>query len=136
MAQVYELVRNRRVVSIAADQYAVEAARLMMEQNIGALPVMRDGKLAGIVSERDIMNRVVAAGRSAGSTRVFEIMTADPRTISPEESVEECLFMMRELGFRHLPIVDDSGVKGVVSLRDILISYAAELEKRQQKLAG
>ena len=136
MAQVYELVRNRRVVSIAADQYAVEAARLMMEQNIGALPVMRDGKLAGIVSERDIMNRVVAAGRSAGSTRVSEIMTADPRTISPEESVEECLFMMRELGFRHLPIVDDSGVKGVVSLRDILISYAAELEKRQQKLAG
>ena len=71
MARVYDLVKDRRMIySVDANSTVLEAARFMTEHNIGAVPVLRDGELAGIFSERDIMNRVVAAGRSPGQTRV------------------------------------------------------------------
>ena len=88
--------------------------------------MLRDGELAGIFSERDIMNRVVAAGRSPGQTRVSEVMTANPRAVSVEETVENCLFIMREFGFRHLPITEGKKLKGLVSLRDIMLRAGAE----------
>src|SRR3989441_12989940 len=106
MALIYDLVKDRRVYSIEADHTVLEAARFMMEHNIGALPVLRNGELVGIFSERDIMNRVVAVGRMAGQTKVSEVMTANPRTVGVEETVDNCLFLMREFGFRHLPICE------------------------------
>jgi CBS domain-containing protein len=121
MATVYDLVKNRRVYSIDADKTVLEAARFMMEHSIGALPVLRDGELAGIFSERDVMNRVVAVGRTPGTTRISEVMTANPRAVDMNESVEECLFLMKEFGFRHLPIVSGKELKGLVSLRDLLL---------------
>src|SRR5262249_36413147 len=96
MALIYDLVKDRRGYSIEADHSVLEAARFMMEHNIGALPVVRNGELVGIVSERDIMNRVVAAGRLPGTTQVSEIMTANPKSVSPDETVEEGMFLMRE----------------------------------------
>src|SRR5215472_18248391 len=106
MALVYDLVRDRRLYTIDADKTVVEAARFMTEHNIGALPVLRDGELVGIFSERDIMNRVVAVGRLPGTTKISEVMTANPKTVSPDESIEDCLFLMREFGFRHVLIAD------------------------------
>ncbi len=108
----------------------------MMEHNIGALPVLRNGELAGILSERDIMNRVVAVGRTPGTTAVSEVMTANPRAVDANESVEECLFIMREFGFRHLPIIDGKDLKGVVSLRDVLMHQTAEMERQARKMAS
>ena len=67
------------------------------------------------------MNRVVAVGRQPGTTRVSEVMTARPRTVASQETVENCLFLMREFGFRHLPICDGKELKGLVSSRDILL---------------
>src|SRR5271169_5371678 len=99
MAMIYDLVKDRRVYSIEADHSVLEAARFMMEHNIGALPVLRNGELVGIVSERDIMNRVVAVGRMPGTTLVSEIMTANPKSINVDETVDNCLFLMREFGF-------------------------------------
>jgi CBS domain-containing protein len=131
-----ELVKDRRVYSVEATRTVLEAARYMMEHNVGALPVLRNGALIGILSERDIMNRVVAVGRTPGTTAVSEVMTANPRAVSADESVEECLFVMREFGFRHLPIVDGTEVKGLVSLRDILMSRAAEIERQAQRAAS
>ena len=125
MATVYDLVKDRRVYSIEADKTVLEAARFMMEHAIGALPVLRDNELVGIFSERDVMNRVVAAGRTPGTTKVSEVMTANPRGVDVNESVEECLFLMKEFGFRHLPIVSGKQLKGLVSLRDILIKASA-----------
>jgi CBS domain-containing protein len=125
MAIVMDIVRDRRVYSIDADKTALEAARFMMEHNIGALPVMRDGKLAGIFSERDIMNRVVAAGRTPGTTRVAEVMTSNPRTVDADESLEDCLFLMKEFNFRHVVVMSGGELKGLVSLRDILMKVAA-----------
>jgi CBS domain-containing protein len=133
MPHVYELVKDRRVYSIEADRSVLEAARLMMEQRIGALPVVTGDGLVGIISERDIMNRVVAVGRQPGTTRVSEVMTARPRTVSSQETVENCLFLMREFGFRHLPICDGKELKGLVSSRDILLRQLSEREAESRK---
>jgi CBS domain-containing protein len=124
MATINDIIQNRRVYSIAADSSVLEAARFMMEHSIGALPVLRDGELVGIISERDVMNRVVAAGRLPGHTQVAEVMTANPRSVSPDESVDECLFLMKEFGFRHLPVCNDKQLKGLISLRDLLLRDA------------
>jgi CBS domain-containing protein len=121
MSGIYELVKDRRTYSVDANQTVLEAARLMAEHNIGAVVVLRDRELAGIFSERDIVKRVVALGRSPGTTAVSEVMTAKPRVVATDESVEECLFIMREFGFRHLPICEGKELKGLVSLRDILL---------------
>ena len=88
MALIYDLVKDRRVYSIDADATVLEAARFMMEHSIGALPVLRNGELAGIFSERDIMNRVVAIGRMPGTTKVSEVMTANPKSVSIDETVK------------------------------------------------
>jgi len=131
-----ELVKDRRVYSVDASRTVLEAARYMMEHNVGAVPVLRDGDLTGILSERDIMNRVVAVGRTPGTTAVSEVMTANPRAVAADESIEECLFIMREFGFRHLPIVDGKELKGVVSLRDVLMHQAAEVERQTRRAAS
>src|ERR1700722_2489821 len=120
MSTLRDLLKDRRVYSIEAGRTVLEAARFMMEHNIGAVPVLRNGELAGIFSERDIMNRVVASGRTPGTTSVAEVMTPKPRAVSVDESVAECLFIMDEFGFRHLPIVDGKELRGLVSLRDIV----------------
>jgi CBS domain-containing protein len=135
MSPIYDLVKDRRVYSIDADSTVLEAARYMMEHRIGALPVLRSGALVGIFSERDIMNRVVAVGRLPGTTKVSEVMTANPKAVGVEETVENCLYLMREFGFRHLPIVDGKELKGLVSSRDILLRYISLKEAEQRRMA-
>lgn len=136
MSSLRDLVKDRKVYSIDAASTVLDAARFMMERNIGALPVLRNGQLAGIISERDIMNRVVAAGRTPGHTAVSEVMTPNPRAVHADESIEECLFIMHEFGFRHLPIVDGNDLKGLVSLRDVVMHQASELERRTRRMAS
>jgi CBS domain-containing protein len=136
MGEVYDIVKDRRVYSIDANSTVLEAARFMMEHSIGALPVLRDGEIVGIFSERDIMNRVVAVGRMPGTTKIFEVMTANPKAISVDETIDNCLFLMREFGFRHLPIIDGKQLKGLVSLRDILLRYVSQKEAEARRAAS
>ena len=136
MGRVYDLVKDRRVYTIDADSTVVEAARFMMEHNIGALPVTRNGELVGIFSERDIMNRVVAAGRGPGTTKISEVMTSNPKTVSPTETIENCIFMMREFGFRHVLIAEGKELKGLVSQRDLFLRYIAHQESERRRMAG
>lgn len=136
MTTLHDLVKDRKTYSVEATRSVLEAARFMMEHNVGALPVLRNGELVGIISERDIMNRVVAVGRTPGTTAVSEVMTANPRAVRADESVEECLFIMREFGFRHLPIVDGRELKGLVSLRDILMRQAVDMERATRRAAS
>jgi len=121
MASIRDVVKTRLTHSANPEMTVLEAARIMTERNIGALPVLRDGRLLGIFSERDVMTRVVAAGRSPGSTKLSEVMTPYPRTVTPEETVENCLFMMKEFGFRHLPICAGDEFVGLVSVRDLML---------------
>lgn len=136
MATLRDLVKDRKVYSVEATRSVLEAARFMMEHNVGALPVLRDGELVGIISERDIMNRVVAVGRTPGTTAVSEVMTANPRAVPADETIAECLFIMREFGFRHLPIVDGKELKGLVSLRDVLMRQTTEMERQTRRAAS
>jgi CBS domain-containing protein len=133
MFSLRELVKNRKVHSVDSGATVLEAARLMMDHNIGAIPVLRNGELAGIFSERDIMNRVVAAGRTPGHTAVSEVMTPNPRSVKIDETIEECLFLMNEFGFRHLCIVEGNELKGLVSLRDILTQQAKDIERQNRR---
>jgi len=133
MTTLRQLVKDRRLYSVKDPNTVLEAARYMMEYNIGAVPVLRDGDLAGILSERDIMNRVVAVGRTPGTTAVSEVMTPNPRAVAADETIDECLFIMREFGFRHLPVVDGKDLKGVVSLRDVLMQQSAELQRESRR---
>jgi len=118
---VYDLINAQDTHRADAGQTVFEAARAMVERNIGAVPVLRDGLLVGIFSERDLMKRVVVEGRDPRTTRVEEVMTEDPLTVRPDESLETCLVLMRRHGFRHLPVCDGKELKGIVSLRDILL---------------
>lgn len=136
MKTLRDLVQNRKVYSVEASRTVLEASRFMMEHNVGAVPVLRDGQLIGILSERDIMNRVVAVGRTPGTTSVTEVMTPNPRAVSTDENLEECLFIMKEFGFRHLPIVDGRELKGLISLRDVLMHQATEIERQTRKTAS
>jgi CBS domain-containing protein len=130
MSRIYDLIANRKLYAIDAGQTVLEAAQLMTDHRIGALPVLRDGELAGVFSERDVMTRVVAQGRSPGLTRIGEVMTANPRTVSVDESLENCLFIMRELGVRHLPVCEGKALKGLISLRDLMFGES-ELKKAE-----
>jgi len=136
MSLIRDVVKDRPVYSIDAQRSVLDAARYMMEHNIGALPVMRDGQLVGMISERDVMNRVVAVGRTPGTTVISEVMTPNPKSVNISETVEDCLFLMREFGFRHLPITEGGKLIGVVSLRDILLRYTAEQESQARKKAS
>jgi CBS domain-containing protein len=118
---ISELIKNQVTISAKADQTVLEAARMMVEHNIGAVPVLREGQLTGIFSERDLMIRVVVEGKDPGRTRVSEVMTDDPLTVAPNDSLETCMTLMKRHGFRHLPVCAGRELKGVISLRDILL---------------
>ncbi|HXP47579.1 MAG TPA: CBS domain-containing protein [Terriglobales bacterium] len=129
MSKIYDLIKDNETHTITADQSVLEAAREMVTSNIGAVPVLRDGELVGIFSERDIMKRVVAAGLDPARTRVSEVMTADPLTVDIREGIEHCMVLMKEHGFRHLPVCDGKKLKGIVSLRDILLRDLTEKDE-------
>jgi len=118
---IRDLLRNQVTISAEAHQTVLEVASLMVEHNIGAVPVLQEGRMIGIFSERDLMIRVVVAGKDPAQTPVGEVMTEDPLTIAPDEPLETCMTLMKRHGFRHLPICAGRELKGVISLRDILL---------------
>jgi CBS domain-containing protein len=129
MSKIYDLIKDNETHTVAADQTVLEASRQMVSNNIGAVPVLREGELVGIFSERDIMKRVVAEGRDPARTRVSEVMTAHPLTVDIRDSIEHCMVLMKQHGFRHLPICDGKKLKGIVSLRDILLRDLTEKDE-------
>jgi len=131
---VRSIIEDQKLVTASAEITVASAARLMKEHGIGAILVIQDGRLAGIFTERDALFRVIAEGRDPATTRVAEVMTANPRTIAPDRPFGHVLHMMYEGGFRHVPVVDDGRPLGVVSSRDALgpdlQQFIAELDKR------
>jgi CBS domain-containing protein len=123
---ICDLISNQDTHGAQADHTVMEAVKAMVSRNIGAVPVLHHGRLVGIFSERDLMSRVVAEGLDPRTTRVEEVMTKDPLTVTPGESVENCMDLMRRHGFRHLPICDGQRLVAVVSLRDILLHDLTE----------
>jgi CBS domain-containing protein len=119
--RIRELIKDQNTLQAELGETVFETVRLMVEHNIGAVPVLHNGKLVGIFSERDLMKRVVAEGRDPRSTCMAEVMTDDPLTISMNEDLENCMALMRRHSFRHLPVCHEGQLVGMVSLRDILL---------------
>ena len=124
--RIYDLINNQDTYRADGVQTVLEVVEAMVARNIGAVPVLENGILVGIFSERDLMRRVVAEGRDPRFTRIKEVMTTDPLTVSPRETVENCMILMRRHGFRHLPICDGQHLLAVVSLRDVLLHDLTE----------
>jgi len=132
--QIYDLANNQDTYRAEGAQTVLEVAQAMVARNIGAVPILRDGLLVGIFSERDLMKRVVAEKRDPATTRVEQVMTADPLTVSPTESVENCMLLMRQHGFRHLPICEGKRLLAMVSLRDVLLHDLTEKDHEVRQM--
>ena len=128
------VVAGQAPITAAGTATVLEASVQMKRQGKGALLVLKEGRLAGIVTERDIVFRVVALGRDAADIRLDSIMTPQPQTIHPDKPFLHALRMMREGGFRHLPVVENGRPLGIVSARDALdddfFELRAELAQR------
>ncbi len=110
--------KGREVWSIEADQAVLAAIQVMADRHVGALPVLRDGELVGIVSERDYARKVVLLGRSSADTRVAQIMSSPVRTVASDATVQYCMELMTEHRIRHLPVVDAGRLIGMISIGD------------------
>jgi CBS domain-containing protein len=119
--RICDLIKNQDTYEADIGQTVLETVRAMVERNIGAVPVLHNGQLVGIFSERDLMKRVVAEGRDPRSTSLAEVMTDDPLTISLNEELGNCMSVMRRNNFRHLPVCHEGKLVAMVSLRDILL---------------
>lgn len=118
---------SRNVLSVGPEESLAHAAQVMVERRVGSACVVDAGRLVGILTERDVM-RAVARGLIPWSTRVSEIMTHDPATASPATTPGQALSRMLNGGFRHLPVVQDGALVGIVSLRDLARSREREGE--------
>jgi CBS domain-containing protein len=117
--------KGNTVWSVAPDATVYHAIRVMAEKSIGALPVIADGQLVGIVSERDYARKVALQSRSSNDTSVEEIMTAPVISVTPDQTVEECLRTMTLRRIRHLPVLDGGQVVGIVSIGDLVRKVVA-----------
>ena len=108
------------VWSIGPNATVIDAIRFMDEKNVGALPVVDNGKLVGIVSERDYTRKVILKGRSSKDTPVSDIMTKNVLTVNPGNSVTECMQIMTEKRVRHLPVLEGADLVGILSIGDVV----------------
>ena len=129
MKTVRDVMRHRGrgvIYSVLPIASVYEAIEKMAEEHVGALPVLQDGKLVGVVSERDYARKVILKDKSSKQTRVSEIMTQDVITVASNDRVESCMELMQRHHIRHLVVVDAGVVIGMLSLRDLLTEVMAE----------
>ncbi len=119
-------LKKAEVFAIGADAAVIDAVRLMAEKGIGAVLVLQEQRLVGILSERDYARKVVLRDRASANTPVSEIMTADVVTVPLSATVEHCMALMTERRFRHLPVVEDGRILGVVSIGDLVKAVIEE----------
>ena len=120
--------KGSNVYSVTGDITVYEALKVMGEKNIGALLVMEDDTLKGIISERDYARKIVLKGKSSSETQVKEIMTQEVINVLPEDDIEKCMGLMSGRKIRHLPVVKNEKVLGVISITDV-VTAIIEMQK-------
>lgn len=142
MHQVKHLLetKGRSIFTIAPQAPVLEAIKLMAEHRIGALLVMQDAKLAGVVSERDYARKVILQGRSSAQTAVGDIMRVEPLTVGPDTDVFDCMRLCTDSRVRHLPVMDGDKVIGVISIGDlvkaVIDAQAEQIEHLQRYITS
>ena len=120
--------KNHEIYSVSPEIMVYDAIKLMTEVNVGALLVMEDNKLVGIMSERDYTRKVILEARSSRETPVRDIMTSDVLTVTPDQSIEDCMKMMSEHHIRHLPVAENGKAIGIISTMDVVKNIISEKE--------
>jgi len=120
--------KGNQIWSINPDASVFDALRLMAEKDIGALLVLEDGELVGIFSERDYARKIILQGKSSRNTVVREIMTRRVLCVDVAQSIEDCMFLMTEKKVRHLPVLENNRLIGVISIGDVVKEIIAEQE--------
>lgn len=123
--------KEARIWSVEPENPVIEAIQLMADRHVGALPVVQNEKLVGIVSERDYARKVILLGRSSADTPVWQIMSSPVTTVSPEEEIHRCMELMTELRIRHLPVVERGKMIGIISIGDLV---KAVIDEQQQTI--
>jgi CBS domain-containing protein len=129
MKNVTELLKSkpqRAMVAVKPDDTVLDAIKILASEDIGAAVVVSGGRLVGIFSERDYTRKVVLRGRHSETTKVEEIMTANVVCVSPRAKTRDCMALMSEKNIRHLPVVEEGRVVGMVSIRDIVTDIIAD----------
>ena len=136
--RVADILRHKgsRVVTCGRETIVYDAIAKMVENNVGSILVTDDDGLAGIFTERDYLRRIILQGRTSKTTRIEEVMTADVLQASPHSTIKACMETMTSRRCRHLPVVEDGELLGVISLGDCVKELLGEAEARVQNLTG
>jgi len=128
--KVSDILRSKgnNVYSVTENITVYEALKVMGEKNVGALLVMENEQLKGIISERDYARKVILKGRASNETQVKEIMTEDVITVLPEDDIEKCMGLMSGRKIRHLPVMKDGKISGIISITDV-VTAIIEIQK-------
>jgi CBS domain-containing protein len=138
MKPVQDLIKGRdsTVFQVSPSTTVFEALKLLAEHGVGAMVVMEQGKLVGVVSERDYTRKVALLGKNSKETRVAEIMTREVITVTPATRTLACMTLMSQKNIRHLPVLEGSTVLGMISIRDIMNDIIAGHEKTISELTS
>ncbi|NQW09987.1 MAG: CBS domain-containing protein [Alphaproteobacteria bacterium] len=131
-----DVVREQSLVTVTPHDTVRAVVRLMTERHIGAVPVLENGALIGIFTERDVMGRVVDRDLDPATTTIGQVMTANPQTAAPDWPILMALEHMAEGGYRHLPVVEDGRLLAIVSIRDLYAAVTGKLEGDILALSG
>ncbi len=139
-AQILKSKPGQTVESVTPSTSVFDAVKLMAEKNIGALLVMEDLKIAGMVTERDYARKIILMGRSSKETLVRDIMTSPVMYVRPDQTNEECMALMTDSRVRHLPVVDKGELVGLISIgdlvKDIIFEQKFIIEQLEQYISG
>ena len=132
--------KGHDVWSVDVDEPVLQAMQIMADRHVGALPVLRNDALVGVISERDYARKVILMGRSSAETPVWQIMTAPVITVTPDDTVKECMQVMTERRIRHLPVLEGGRMAGMISIGDLVRAVIEEqketIEQLEKFIAG